>query len=665
MRCMSRPSTAQRISSIRWAGPRLMLRLHRAGLGFSTVTWPEFAARVEQARPDAVTVDVFETCVVRDLAGDQAIEDVAARWVGQEVADSAGDIDPDTRYAKAAAKLELDLCKPVPGAAEALDRIRATVGQVVFISDTDRSSALLTELLDRHGLYRAEDRVVASCEEGVTKSRGGLYDLIWSSRPAVVWHVGNNNWADGVMAAAHRYEPFDIPAGNLSRYEATLCSNPGGMGPVLAGAARSTRLELEDDYRCGRLDERTFQLNRLGAQVAGPVIASFNLWVADQVRNYDIDHLGFLARDGELPQLIAERMPDLVLQSTSRSYVHLNRLAVTLATAASVGIDAWVNEGTQDDSGFLFARMHTISFGGLLQRLGFEPDDLAHVMGRSFGLVNYNQNEPLGKSDTQDWLAVLSSQAARELILSRATERRSAIVDYLDQLGLLTSAQPAFVDVGWRGRMASLINTALREYFVNEPIHLHFGGDRVPPEADERVRIHRFAFPGTSPIKPFENPPSPVETITASGNPRVSDYKRSQSGVIEPVYQPESIDVGRADRAAMWRGAIAMAERLPTAARISSWGLDHAALDAEARELLRLWWYEPKREEASAMRAFAFEGDEAGAEVRPVLEPYALSDVVGRNRVPRQWRQGSGAISPPASRVGLRVAMLGRRLLGR
>lgn len=660
---MTGPSIAQRVSSITWAGPRLLLRLHRAGFGFSTVTWSEFADRVETARPDAVTVDVFETCVVRDLAGDRAIEEVASRWASQAAAVDGG--APASHRGEAVARLELDLCKPVPDAIEGLDRVRAVVGEIVFVSDTDRSSNLLTEMLDRHGLFRSGDRLVASCETGVTKSEGGLYDLIWPTRPGTVWHLGNHNWADGAMAAAHGYEPFDIPAGNLSRYEAALCRDSSGMGPVLAGAARSTRLQLEDEFERGKLDERTFQLNRLGAQVAGPVMAAFALWIAEQVRTNGIDHLGFLSRDGELPHLIASRVPDPALQGTEQSYVHLNRIAVTLATAPAIGVASWVEDGTRDASDFLRARMQAIPFGGLLQRLGFDPGDVAKVMGPSFSLAAHDPHEPLRESQAGDWLALLAAQATQELILSRAMERRSALVDYLHQLGLLSSTRPAFVDVGWRGRMARLINTALLEFFSNEPLHLHFGGDEVPPEVDERVRIHRFAFPGTSKIWPFDNPPAPVETLTASGNPRVVDYRRTPSGRIEPLHQPETTDVGRADRAELWRGAIAMVDRLPDVARISAWELRQAPLDKEAREVLRLWWYRPNRAEAAAMRGFAFEGDEAGAQVGPVLAPYALSDIVGQNRVSRQWRQGSRVISPLPSKIGLTVALLGRRLLGR
>jgi len=131
-------------------------------------------------------------------------------------------------------------------------------------------------------------------------------------------------------------------------------------------------------------------------------MAAFALWVADQVRENNIDHLGYLARDGELPMLIAGRVPDPTLQETDQSYVHLNRLAVTLATAPAIGVDAWVEEGTQDQDSFLRTRMHTISFGGLLQRLGFKPVDVARVMGASFALADTSPDDPLRESQTED-----------------------------------------------------------------------------------------------------------------------------------------------------------------------------------------------------------------------------------------------------------------------
>jgi hypothetical protein len=634
------------------------------------VTWPQFAADVERERPDAVTVDVYDTCVVRQLLGDQPIEEVAGRW-----SEHLDDDGQPLGYDRAAALLERDLCRPVPDAVQSLDRIRSVVGSVVFISDTDRSSALLTELLESHDLFRSGDRVVASCEQQVTKSDGDLYDLIWTVRPSTVWHVGNNNWSDGSMAAAHGYQPFDLPHGNPTRYEAALADNPGGLGPMVAAAARAARLELESDFEPkpaerdaseqGRFDERCFYLRRVGAQVAGPVMTAFAFWIGQQVREHGLDHLGFLARDGELPKLIADRVPDRSLRTADRSYVHLNRLTITLAMAATVGMDTWVREGTADDAGFLVARQHLISYGGLLQRIGFEPGDVADVVGSEFPLTSLDPSAPVPSSHTGDWLRLLNDQSAQELILARASQRRQAVVDYFHQLGLLTASRPAFVDVGWSGRLARLLNVALAEYFVSEPIHLHFGGDLMPPEVREQVRIYHFAFPGSAKIPPFDKPGGPVETLTASGSPRVIGHRRNASGLVEPVFEDETVEVGQAGRAELWRGALAMADRLPDIERVESWGLRQADLAAEAREVLRLWWFEPDRNEAEAMLSFAFEGDEAGAQVIDLLAPYELTDAFGDQRSPRQWREGSRAVSSLSSKVGLEAAMLGRRVLGR
>jgi FMN phosphatase YigB (HAD superfamily) len=637
-----------------------MLRLHRAGLGYPIVSWAGFARAVELERPDAVSVDVFETCIVRDLAGDRTVDHLVQRRASR----AAATIDPGTRSAMdAAAEVEFDLCRPVVGAAKALDRVRSVVGGILFVSDTERSSAVLAELLRRHGLFRPGDRLVASCEEGATKSSGRLYERLWENRPPNVWHVGNHQWSDGVQAAAHGLAPFDLPAGNLSRYEAALCRDAAGLGPVVAGAARSARLQLEHDLDAGRIDPRTFQLRRLGAQVAGPAMTAFAWWIAEQVQTNSIDHLGFLSRDGELPLQIAQRVPDPTLAAIPRSYLHINRVAVTLATASAIGVDTWVKEGIQEPDGFLRTRLHLISFAGLLQRLGFVPADVADVMGRSFTLASQDPTKPLDGQQHEAWLTLVSNPSVQELVLERSEERRAAIIDYLGQQGLLSAKRPAFVDVGWRGRMARLIDRCTLGSFANQPIHLHFGGDQVTPELDALADIRRFAFPGTARIEPFDNPPSPVETLTASGNPRVIDYRRDGAGRVEPVYQPEAFDVGRADRAELWRGARDMADRLPSAARIDSWELHRGSLAEATREVLRLWWYEPERDEAGAVRSFAFEGDEAGAQVCPVVAPYALTDIVGRNRTRRQWRQGSAALSPLRSRIGLRLALLARRAI--
>jgi len=98
------------------------------------------------------------------------------------------------------------MCKPVPGTAEALDRIRETDAAVVFLSDTDRSSALLSGILADSDIFKEGDHLIASCEAGSTKSEGALFSQTWPDRSngQVIWHAGNHLWADSAARSGRQ-----------------------------------------------------------------------------------------------------------------------------------------------------------------------------------------------------------------------------------------------------------------------------------------------------------------------------------------------------------------------------------------------------------------------------------------------------------------------------
>ena len=70
----ARSWAARATTKVPWFGPRVAIRLHRSGLGTTTIGWSELAELVEQHRPAVVSVDVFDSCIVRDLVGDAPIE---------------------------------------------------------------------------------------------------------------------------------------------------------------------------------------------------------------------------------------------------------------------------------------------------------------------------------------------------------------------------------------------------------------------------------------------------------------------------------------------------------------------------------------------------------------------------------------------------------------
>lgn len=651
------PVAVRRAAGLPLVGPRLLAGLHQRGLGFDVVSWAEFADLVVSERPEHLSVDVFETCLVRDLAGDMAVKNVIAHQAGQVSATgqvSAGSV------CDVAAAAEFEMCGPVDGAVPALARIRQVVGPVTFVADTERSSSLLEELLRRFGLFEDGDRVVVSCEAGATKSDGALFDKLWPGDLTVAWHAGDDPWSDGVVAAVHGFRPFEIREGSLTRYESVMSGRPTTIGPALAAASRSARLRLEEERRSGDLDQRDYQLQLLGTQVAGPVMASFVLWIAEQCRDYNISHLSFLARDGELPMLVAEAMGGGHLGDLPTSYLHCNRLIVTLASASSVGVDQWLADGTATEDAFLEVNRHVVPFSSLLARIGLESDDVAAVLGRTHGLAGLMPDQPLPHGAVGEWHELLASPATAELVAVRSAERRELLIDHVRSQGI--GQEPlALVDVGWRGRLAWLLSSVLRDYLQHEPLHLHFGGDKVIPGLVEGARIERFAFDGISESVPLLSPVSTVETITASGKARVVDYRRTSSGEVEVVYDRASTDDGFDHRAEVWRGALRMAAAIPSRKSLRERGLETVALDHETRTLLGVWWNTPSKVEAAALAPLDFEHDEAGTALRPVVAPYHLTDMLG-GRQARQWTAGSIAVSSPLNRLGVRLVMAARQL---
>ena len=638
-------------------GPRIVYRLQQAGGGFGSDDWAGIVRDARRARPRRVGVDVFDTCVVRALAGEGAVE-----YVIDHVGAATGPGDD------AAGRVERALCRPVPGVAEALTEIRRAEAEVVFVSDTDRSSALLTEILRSHQVFVDGDRLVASCEEGATKSDGDLFPRALgggepgSGNGSSVWHVGNHPWSDVAMAAAAGIRPRPVTEADANRYERAMAVDPAGYGPAVAGAARLARLRIEHDLRSGRLSGQQARLRILGADVAGQAMMAFTLWVAERCRDEGIEHLGFLARDGELPLEVARALPADHWEGRSLRYLHCSRLTWSLAAASVTGVERWLVDGTSDDGAFLHTNRHEVPFEALLSRIGLAADDVTGLAAHR-QLAGLDPASPLPSGAAPDWEALLADPAVQQRIAERADERLKLIVDRLRADGV-PAGRFGLVDVGWRGRLATQVSAVLSQVVGHEPVHFHFGGDKVLADVDDRVPIRRFAFDGVSDPHPIDAPVSCIETLTASGKPRVVEYRRGPDGQVDLVFDdpPAGSD---GDRTELWAGALQAAALFPSRATLDGWGLRPGPLVGETVAVLDHWWNRPTDDEVHALEGLTFEHDEAGTTLRPLITPYRLADMASNGGRPlRQWPQGSAVASrPPMSVVArlVRLVRLGRQ----
>ncbi len=635
---------------IPWVGPRAVYRLQQGGIGYGVEDWPALVRTAKLRLPEAVSVDVFDTCIVRDLVGDAAVEHLIDHRRDQTEPAAGVDGAGAGDGSETAATVERELCRPVPGVAPALAAIRGFGIQIVFLSDTDRSSALLVDILRSHGIFVDGDRLVASCETGSTKSDGGLFGHTFgdlrSNGDGPVWHIGNHPWADVAMAAAGGLEPMPVTRADANRYELAMSVRPTSFGPAVAGAARNARLSIEQARRSGAIDDHSARVRALGADVAGQAMAAFVLWVAEQSRSQGIEHLAFLARDGELPLEVARALPADHWDGRSLRYLHCSRLTWSLAAASVLGVERWLREGTTDDDAFLHAKRHDVPFQALLARIGLTTRDLAGEQNHQ-RLTTLEQGQVLPLEAVEDWEAVLADPAVRQQIADRADHRLKLIVDRLRAEGM-PAGKFGLVDVGWRGRLASQVSAVLTQVVGQEPVHFHFGGKDILLDVDAYVPIRRFAFDGISDPHPIDEPVSCIETLTASGKPRVIEYRRNAEGEVELVFdQPPGGNDG--DRGELWAGALRTAELIPDRATFDRWGLEPDALVAETIAVLDHWWNRPTADEVEALSDLTFEHDEAGTALRPLVTPYRLSEL-NRNRAPsirRHWPQGSAAASGP------------------
>ena len=617
----------------------MALRLHRLGFGVASMTWSELADLVEVERPDALSVDVFDTCIVRDLLGDVPIEMAIGRLttVGGRSPSLAAE-GPRPSPAHVASDLEQLLCHPVPGVARALARVRRAGTAVAFLSDTDRSSVVLERILTGHGIMAEGDRLYASCEHGATKSDGDLYPLAWPRPSDRIWHVGNNLWADVAMAQQAGLRAFNIVTAEPTRYEAAMAARPETAGPAIASAARAARLEILAEPTGSA---RKKQIEIVGAGVAGQAMGAFLLWAADRCERAGVEQVWFLSRDGELPMRMAEAMPDDHWHGRRLGYLHCSRWTWQLAAASTEGLEHWLEIGTRDGTAFIHNSRHKTPLVSLLGRIGLEMADLERGHPELAALPPW---KPLPVEMVAHWERLLADPTLGRIIEARAEVRRALIQDYL--LGLdMAGTGVAMVDVGWRGRLAWAISSVIREVTGAEPLHLHFGGHKVLRDADAEMRVERFAFDDVLPPTPIANPVTCVETLTASGRARVVGYERRGDGTVRPVLKRHVAEVDNADRRLLWSGAERTARRLPSRARLAKLGCTDESLAAETREVLGLWWTQPVREEVEALSGLAFESDDDGRDVRPLVARYSPQELTVDDRTHRTWQEGSVAVS--------------------
>lgn len=366
----------------------------------------------------------------RSQSGEVTLEEIYREMFGDSAEQIAG--------VRIEFEEELRSTRPIARNVAAL--VESNPAQTIVVSDTYLGAPRLVQLLARCGLDLAENQIYASCDWGASKQSGGLFRLVSKERGIVpVSHLGDSRRADFDMAKSAQWAPQLYVGGGPTRYEVTL------RGPrrrrilarsLVAGAARVSRLARH-------YSDRTSQtLWNTGTDVIAPLLLGYVCWCLVEAQTRGIKHLLFGARDGQVLHAIAKKLVDAGLFELRVDYFAVSRRATFLA-------DPDLNSNIAPT--WLIEEVAGKPLGTVYAWLGLPcpAEDLAILV-------------PSAPSAVRGWMLSAAGVRLREAFSLRGRSSNSAFVSYVRNMGVGNHGPVGFVDLGWRGRIQTVLSRAFR-----------------------------------------------------------------------------------------------------------------------------------------------------------------------------------------------------------
>jgi hypothetical protein len=310
--------------------------------------------------------------------------------------------------------------------------------RVVAISDSRYTSEELAYLLDQHQISGIR-KVYSSADYGKSKFSGRLFDEVVraeSAAPREILHIGDDFLAD-VVSPSQR----GLVVGKVKR--------PKRSGGLIAAPLRS------DDAR-----DAAFSL---GYEVMGPVLVAFTRLLFEASRRDGIEHLAFVARDGELLLRVAQAL-NRNEEFPCLSYLQLSRRATMCTSPELQALD-----GSKESADRVLKQLKSIrSMGSFVEQFrnyyGISPE----LVFRHSGRLAANDGSEAG------FMRFLSDRLFISELQSELPSRRDLIRRYLVQEEVLSN-RCALVDIGWRGSLQALLEAQCQGWGLPCPSGYYFG----------------------------------------------------------------------------------------------------------------------------------------------------------------------------------------------
>lgn len=540
--------------------------------------------------------------------------------------------------------LEHALTCPVPGIDGLLAEMRADGSGILFLSDMYLNAGTVQSLLDAHGIRQPNDTTLVSCDIGHSKKEGGAFAAAVERlgvSPGRVHHYGNAFHGDVRNARNAGLTATHLPEANLNRYETILEAHSfrtNGLSSVMAGASRLARLEARPST------SSEAAVSNVAAGVAGPVLASYVLWVLRRAEAQGLRRLYFLSRDGHILLGIARILASKLSIDIQLEYLYAGRYACLLPT---LDIRATSLEDAME---------YAYSVRSFLRVLGIDGAEAAEVL-EDAGFDEQEADRLLGADKSGMLRTVYEHPRVKTLARRHAAERRRGLVRYLEQEGMVHDTAWGIVDVGWKGTILSYLESVLRHEGGTIPQAFFFARSGAAPavlppiEAYFGDRVRKAGYASklyTRLIEAFCPPPHGV----------VEDYHLAADAEALPMLASwEGRDVDW-DYTRLRDGILQFARQLL---------LDRDLVDPDAnmrpavQELLRAFTEEPGPEEAFVWGRYPFEPTVDSRRRLALASAFGWTaplEMLVRGQVDNgsYWKPAALAMSRPLVRRGVDLA---------
>lgn len=386
-------------------------------------------------------------------------------------------------------RLESSSIRPI---GEMVDEINSKIkngDKVCFASDIYLPQEFINTMLLVIGVHEGYELFVSSAHLK-TKHHASLYRTIakhYNVQITDMVHVGDNRHSDyhiprrlGIDA---RWYKNSMP----TRYEQALYDSTIGnvyLRSLLAGSMKSARLTTFFK------DLRLSVISDTGANVVGPMLLMYVLWVLQSAKSKQIESLYFVARDGQVLLAIAKVIQKYFreFQDIDCRYLYGSRQAWHLPSIVRI---------SDDEINWIFDNTFFLSVNSICQRVEISANDIVASLKRA-GFTDDCWNDNL-VAEQRISLAHLfrTDDEVKALITNHAAAKRAVLVKYLQQEQFFDGRKIAIVDIGWRGRLQASLSKVIQASTIDssiKPVLNGFYWGLFSDDAQHRSNGNFFAF---------------------------------------------------------------------------------------------------------------------------------------------------------------------------